>query len=433
MAAPVEAQVEIDGMSHEGRGIGRLDGKTVFIDGALAGELVRFRYTQRRGRHDEGSVTEVLRAAPERVEPRCLHYGVCGACSLQHFAAEAQLAHKHKVLAEQLQYQAKVVPGTLLPAVRGPLWGYRHKARLSVRYVEKKGRVVLGFMEKRGRMVADLQRCEILHPSVGERLEAIRTLLGSLSVCRQLPQLEVAVGEAETALVIRHLAPLSQADLDLCRAFAEAQQLSLFGQSGGPESVVRLWPQSTEELYYRLGEAGATLTFRPLDFTQINPAINRELVGQVLQLLDPRPDEHVLDLFCGLGNFTLPLAGRALRVTGIEGDAGLIARARVNADQNSITNVEFLALDLTNPQPVLSLSYAKVLLDPPRTGALAAINHLDCTTIKRLVYVSCNPATLARDAQVLTQEKGFELLSAGVLDMFPHTSHVESIACFQRS
>jgi 23S rRNA (uracil1939-C5)-methyltransferase len=347
-------------------------------------------------------------------------------------APESQIAHKQQTLIDHLTHIAKLSLPEVLDAVRGPHWAYRSKARLSVRYVEKKGRVVLGFMEKRGRFVADLERCEVLHPSVGERLPAIRDLIGSLSVARQIPQVEVAVGEHETVLVLRHLAPLTDADLLQCRAFATEQQLGLFLQPGGPDSISRYWPPDGTDLTYTLTQEGLEFAFGPADFTQVNRAINESLVARATALLEPQAEDHVLDLFCGLGNFTLPLARRTARVVGVEGDPRLIERAAANAARNAVSNVSFYAADLTKPHAVLDASYDKVLLDPPRTGAADVLMRLNCRAVTRLVYVSCNPATLARDAQILTQTQGLRLVGAGVLDMFPHTTHVESMALFVR-
>jgi 23S rRNA (uracil1939-C5)-methyltransferase len=429
---PFEAH--IDSLSHEGRGLAHIQGKATFIDGALPGERVLFRYTRRRGRFDEGVVAEVLAPSPERVVPHCPHFGVCGGCSLQHLAPDAQIRHKEAVLLEQLRHIGGVEPGAVLPPLTGPIWGYRRKARLGVKYVEKKGRVLIGFREKRAPLLADLTRCEVLHESVGGRLNELRDLIGGLDASRTIPQIEIAVGDSDTALVFRHLQPLSEKDVGRLVAFGREKGLWIYLQPGGPDSVTPLWPETPSPLRYQLpGEV--TVHFQPTDFTQVNADINRAMVERVLELLDPQPDERLLDLFCGLGNFTLPLARRAGSVIGVEGEGGLVERAKANAEQNGIDNVEFLRADLAAPDPdapFFNASYDKVLLDPPRTGALEAVTRLGFNGVKRVVYVSCNPATLARDARVLTTEKGFRLAKAGVMDMFPHTTHVESIALFEQ-
>ncbi len=429
-------EVRVEALSHEGRGIAHVGGKATFIDGALPGERVRFCYTRRHGRFDEGIAIEILESAPARVEPRCPHFGRCGGCSLQHYASIAQIQHKQAVLLEQLQHIGGVRPVSILPPLTGPVWDYRHKARLTVRYVEKKAKLLIGFKEKGGRRVADLSRCEVLHPSVGQKLTELRMLLGKLSLYKQIPQIEVAVGEDSTALVIRHLAPLSDHDQEQLKHYAELHRMSIYLQAGGPETVELLWSKDARSLHYRLPAEDIEIYFEPTDFIQVNPAINQAVVGWVVELLNPKPDERVLDLFCGLGNFTLPIARHAGWVLGIEGQTSLVGRARRNAEHNKINNVDFEVMDLAdeNLEAAFIPSYFdKVLLDPPRTGAREIIERLEFKGVKRLVYVSCNPATLARDAQILVHARGLFLAAAGVLDMFPHTSHVESIALFIRN
>ena len=429
-------EVRVEALSHEGRGIAHVGGKATFIDGALPGERVRFRYTRRRGRFDEGVAIEILEPASARVEPRCPHFSLCGGCSLQHYASIAQIQHKQAVLLEQLQHIGGVRPVSILPPLTGPIWDYRHKARLTVRYVEKKAKLLIGFKEKGGRRVADLSRCEVLHPSVGQKLTELGMLLGKLSLYKQIPQIEVAVGEDSTALVIRHLAPLSDHDQEQLKRYAELHRMSIYLQAGGPETVELLWPKDARPLHYRLPAEDIEIYFEPTDFTQVNPAINRALVGSIVELLNPKPDERVLDLFCGLGNFTLPIARHAERVLGIEGEASLVERARRNAEYNKINNVDFEVMDLADENleaPFIPSYFDKVLLDPPRTGAREIIERLEFKGVKRLVYVSCNPATLARDARILVHARGLLLAAAGVLDMFPHTTHVESIALFIRN
>lgn len=433
-AAPLcEARSET--LSAEGRGVAHIDGKTVFIDGALAGERVLFRYLRRRGRFDEGVAARVLEPSLMRVPPPCPHFGVCGGCSLQHLASGAQIEHRQRVLLDQLLHLGQVRPETVLPPITGPLWGYRRKARLSVKYVAKKGGILAGFKEKGGQWIADLGRCEVLHPSIGLRLNELRLLVQGLSVARAIPQIEIAVGDEESAIVIRHLTPLTSADEDNLKAFSDRTGIAVYLQAGGPETLVRLWPPGDPMLCYTL-PGQVEIRFLPLDFTQVNAEINRALVERVLALLEPLASERVLDLFCGLGNFTLPLARHAGFVTGVEGERTLVERARANAAANGIMNIEFQACDLdddTGPLPIAADAYDKVLLDPPRTGASQILRCLPLVAVKRLTYVSCNPATLARDSGILVREKGMRLVAAGVLDMFPHTSHVESIAVFEHA
>ncbi len=413
----------------------RIDDKVVFIDGALAGEEVRFRYTRRRGRFDEGIVDEVLQPSMERVEPECPHFSICGGCSLQHMAADTQVRIKQTRLLDNLVHIGGTEPASVLPPLTGPRWGYRRKARLGVKYVEKKGRLLIGFREKRSSFVADLSRCPVLHPAVGEKLPELNTLISSLSVQRRIPQVEIAVDDQTAVLVFRHLAPLSGEDRRKLAEFSSSHGFRVCLQSGGPDTVVPLLSHQECRLHYRLAEEDVDIHFRPTDFTQVNADINREMVARAIHHLDPGPTERVLDLFCGLGNFTLSLARHAGQVVGIEGDAGLIERARDNAARNRIDNVEFHGADLSRPDGSANWwrrGYAKLLLDPPRSGALEVITRLEAPYPSRIVYVSCNPATLARDAGELVRRHGYRLASAGVMDMFPHTGHVESMAVFKK-
>jgi 23S rRNA (uracil1939-C5)-methyltransferase len=426
----------IEALSHEGRGIAWLEGKTVFIDGALPGEEVLFTYTRRRARFDEGVVCRRLTTAPERVEPRCAHFGVCGGCSLQHLDPAAQLAIKQNRLLQALKESGGLLPGHVLPPMTGPLWGYRRKARLGVKYVQKKGKVLVGFREKGSSFLANLQQCEVLHPSVGQRLQALQALLGSLKAHRMIPQIEVAVGDSATVLVLRHLSELDKEDRGKLQHFAERYDLPLYLQPGGLDSITALWPKEAPELTYRLPEAGLEIGFQATDFIQVNAEINHKMVNLALELLDIKKGHRVLDLFCGLGNFTLPLAQRTQSVVGVEGDAGLVTRARKNAQHNGIDNAEFFVSDLNAASHQECwrgrYQYDRVLLDPPRTGAQALIPSLSTLGARRLVYISCNPITLAQDANELTRRYGYRLVSIGVMDMFPHTTHVESIALFSR-
>ncbi len=425
--------IEITALSHDGRGIGRVEGKTVFVDGALPGEQVNFLYTQRRGRFDEGRALEVLRASPERVTPRCPHAAVCGGCSLQHQAPQAQILTKQGVLLEQLQHFGQVQPDTLLPPLTGPEFGYRRKARLGVKYVFKKETALVGFREKRNSFLAEIDQCHVLTEDIGLRISELRSLVASLEGREALPQIEVARGDDATALVLRHLAPLSAADQARIQDFCVTHGFHLYLQPAGPDSVHKVWPEGAERLHYQLPDFGLTLAFHPLDFTQVNQAINRRMVELALALLDVRSDERVLDLFCGLGNFTLPLATNAAEVIGVEGEKAMVERGRENARLNGLNNVAFHAADLTRPlteTPWGQLGFDKILIDPPRSGALEVVTRMTELKPRRIVYVSCNPATLARDAGVL-RERGYGLRQAGVMDMFPHTTHVESIAVFE--
>jgi len=423
----------IESLSHDGRGVAHVDGKAVFIEGALPGEEVLFTYAVQRKRYDEGTVVQILKPSPQRVTPRCAHFNICGGCSLQHMDAAAQIEAKQQVMLDNLRQIGRVAPEQVLPPLRGPHWGYRRRARLGVKFVIKKDRLLVGFREKRNALLADLERCEVLHPSVGERLPELRALIASLESYNCIPQIEVAVGDEATALVFRNLAALSGSDLERLQQFGEAHGLQIYLQPAGPESVSLVWPAAAS-LSYRLPDYGLELFFSPTDFMQVNGEINRAMIASVIGLLDLKPQEHVLDLFCGLGNFTLPLARHAGHVTGVEGDARLVERAQSNAQHNGIRNAEFYAADLSQDlaqQPWAEQRFDKILLDPPRTGALEIVRQLPVFGASRIVYVSCNPATLARDAQELVQ-CGYRLLSAGVMDMFPHTTHVESIALFEK-
>jgi 23S rRNA (uracil1939-C5)-methyltransferase len=432
---PEPQRAVIENLSHEGRGVARIDGKTVFIDGGLPGETVMFRYTRCHSRHDEGVVTEVLSASQLRVTPPCEFYDVCGGCSLQHLDPAAQIEHKQSVLLDDLQHIGKVQPQDILPPLTGPLWGYRQKARLGVRYVRKKGRVLVGFREKHSAFLADMHRCLILAPKIGERLDDLSTLIGQLSCYNRIAQIEVALGDEGAALIFRNLVDLTEADCERLSMFGQQHDFQIYLQPKGPDSVQLLWPDKATLRYY-LPAQDVTLAFLPNDFTQVNTPINRDMVSRAIDLLEPVATDRVLELFCGLGNFSLPLAKRAGRIVAVEGDTGLVERARENAQRNAIENVEFHTANLMDAVRDLTWfrqqRYDKILLDPPRSGAAELIPQLDETHAHRIVYVSCNPATLARDAGLLVNELGYQLVSVGVMDMFPHTAHVEAIALFVR-
>jgi len=430
--------VQIDNLTHEGQGVARRDGKAVFVEGALPGEEVRCVYTTRRSRRDEARTLEVLQAAPERVEPRCAHFSICGGCTLQHLQPSAQLAVKQRWLLDSLTHIGKVQPTQVLEPMTGPLWGYRRRARLGVKYVTKKGRVLVGFRERHNPYIADLRRCEVLDERVGGVLEELATLIDGLSIRDRLPQIEVAGGDDLIGLNFRVLTSPSTADLAQLHAFGERHGFMLYLQSGGPDSVQLLVPSpatSAQLLSYRLPDFDLGLEFQPWHFIQVNAAINRSLVSRAVEFLELEPDSRVLDLFCGLGNFTLALARQAREVVGVEGDASLIEWAKHNATLNGITNAHFHAADLSKDlsgQPWLSGRYDRVLLDPPRLGALDMMPQIAAMGAQRVVYVSCHPATLARDVGELVHQFGYRLESAGVMDMFPHTAHVESMAVLVR-
>ncbi|WP_018231159.1 23S rRNA (uracil(1939)-C(5))-methyltransferase RlmD [Thioalkalivibrio thiocyanodenitrificans] len=433
-AAPVEVMIE--SLTHEGRGVARVSGKTVFVDGALPGERVRARYVACHRRYDEAAPVEIIEAAPERVEPRCPHFSVCGGCSLQHMGADAQIQAKQRAVLEVLERVGRVRPERIVAPIRGEPWGYRRKARLSARHVPKKGGVLVGFRERYSHFLADIGGCEVLHPSVGRRIRALRDLITAMAARDRIPQVEVAVDDADrTALVFRHLKPLSDADRERLTAFARDEGVQVWLQPKGPDTVHRLWPAEPGPLVYAHPDFDVRVPFGPLDFIQVNRDINRAMVARAIDLLETGPGDRVLDLFCGLGNFSLPLARRAGHVTGVEGEAAMVARARENAGLNGIDNVDFHAADLASSMhdsPWAQARYDAVLLDPPRAGAAGVLDLPGRVGADRVVYVSCNPATLARDADILVNTHGYRLEAAGVMDMFPHTSHVESMALFVR-
>jgi 23S rRNA (uracil1939-C5)-methyltransferase len=400
------------------------------VEGALPGERVASRRISGKRKFDVARATQILEASPGRREPRCPHFGVCGGCATQHADERTQMAAKQRWLEDNLERIGKVRPETLLPIVYGPEWGYRRRARLSVRHVASRGGAMVGFRERRSTHVADMRECHVLPPHVSALIPELRSLVNGLSVRERLPQIEVAVGDNATALVFRHLEPLSDADQRLLRKFAEENSIHVWLQPGGPETAQPLHP-ATSELYYELPEFGVRIGFRPTDFTQVNHAVNRALVARALQLLDPQPGERVADLFCGLGNFSLPLAAKGGRVVGFEGNSELVKRAQANAAANGLV-AQFETMDLFKPGLEPYAPFEKILLDPPREGAVEIVKALPAQWPRRIVYVSCDPATLARDAGILVHTKCWHLAAAGVVNMFPHTAHVESIAWFER-
>lgn len=426
--------VRVEDLTPEGHGVARRDGKVVFVEGALPGEEVSCRYIARRSRRDEARIVEILAPAPERVEPRCAHFGVCGGCALQHLEPAGQRAVKQRWLLDSLARIGKVVPERVLEPMIGPLWGYRRRARLGVKWVAKKGRVLVGFRERHSPYIADVRRCEVLDPRVGGLLEELAQLIESLSIRDRLPQIEVAGGDAVTGLSFRVLAPPNAADLTLLRTFGERHGFALYLQPGGPDS---LEPLSVNSLTpsYRLPGFDVDLAFQPYHFVQVNAAINRQLVERACELLEIGPDDRVLDLFCGLGNFTLALARRAREAVGVEGDGSLVEWAKQNASRNGIDNAFFQVADLAKilpEQPWIKRNFDQILLDPPRSGALELMPYLAGLGAKRVLYVSCHPATLARDVGGLVHRFGYRPVAAGIVDMFPHTAHVESMVLLIR-
>ena len=426
-------KADIESLSHEGRGVSHVNEKVVFIDNALPDEEVEFQYVSTRAKFSEGVTENVLKANEQRIEPGCEYFGYCGGCSLQHMSAEAQIEHKQSVLLEQFTHLGHVETKEILPPLTGPVFGYRHKARLGVKYVLKKERVLVGFREKRSPFIADIKHCEVLHPDVGHKISDLQALIENLSIRDQIPQIEVAVSDNGIALVMRHLAEFTEDDLNQLKEFEQQHNFKFYLQPGGYETVHRLDKGDDQELFYRLKEYDLNIYFQPIDFTQINVEINQQMINRALELLEVNENDDVLDLFCGVGNFTLPLSRKAKCVVGVEGDEGLVQRAKHNAEMNGVDNVEFHAADLADfdqDYDFMKKSYNKILLDPARTGAKEIIAALNTKNVERIVYVSCNPATLARDAGILVNEKKFKLKQAGVMDMFPHTAHVESIALF---
>jgi 23S rRNA (uracil1939-C5)-methyltransferase len=428
----VQADVTVQDLAHDGRGVARLNGKAVFVSGALPGETVRIALTKRRRQFDEARLLEVLRPSADRVVPRCAHFGVCGGCSLQHLAPAAQLAAKQRQLLENLERIGRVSPVRVLPPLAGPAFHYRRRARLGVRYVHKKGRVLAGFREQDKPYVADLKRCEVLEEPLGDLPAALAALAETLEIREQLPQVEVAAAENATALVLRVMKEPGAADLGKIQQFAAARNLQIYLQPGGLNTVRALG--EVVPLRYRLDAPPVTIEFGPVDFVQVNATVNAAMVGAALEHLAVRGADRVLDLFCGLGNFTLPLARRAHAVTGVEGDRALIEKARANALGNGLDNLEFAVENLFEPQQFGAWAdrrYDLVLLDPPRAGALELLPRMAEWRPRRVLYISCHPGSLARDAGQLCQQHGFTLTAAGVMDMFPHTAHVESIAVFE--
>ena len=427
--------VIIESLDQEGRGVAHVEGKAVFIEGALPGETVEYVTFKKKPGYEQGTATKIVKPSFLRTTPKCSYFGICGGCSMQHLEADAQVAAKQRVLEDNLQRIGKVRPEAILPAIYGLAWGYRHRARMSVRYVQKKNRLMVGFHEKRSSFVVDMSHCEILPQRISALIEPLRELIGRLSIRERLPQIEFALGEQVDVLVLRVLDPLNGQDEILLKTFADRHKIQFFLQPAGLDSIKPFYPLDAPELNYSLPEYDVTMPFHPTEFTQVNPAINRILVRRALDLLDPKPGERIADLFCGLGNFTLPIARCGARAVGVEGSEALVRRAGANAQKNGLARqAEFMVADLfeTTEESLSEFGrFDKMLIDPPRDGAISVIKALGGDSPHRIVYVSCSPSTLARDAAVLVHTKGYALKVAGVVNMFPHTAHVESIALFE--
>jgi 23S rRNA (uracil1939-C5)-methyltransferase len=430
------AAVRIDSLDQEGRGVARVAGKVVFVDGALPGERVELQVWRRKPRCDLAHAVGIENPSAAREQPRCLHFERCGGCSLQHLQPRAQVAMKQRTLEENLARLGRVEAATLLPAIHGPDWGYRERARLSLRRVVRKGGVLVGFRERRTHRITDMDTCEVLPPRVSALIPALRALASSLDLAARIPQIEVAVTEETLALTWRLLDPPGHADVERLREFGDAHAVDIYLQPAGPDSVAKLPGTQPQPLFYRLPEFNLELGFHATDFTQVNAQMNRVLVRRAVALLAPRAGERIADLYCGVGNFALALARRGAQVSGLEGSAELVERAQDNARRNGLAaRAHFAVADLSRAaRPALADlgPLDALVLDPPRDGALALVQALSEPAPRRVVYVSCNPATLARDAGALVHDNGYRLAAAGVINMFPHTSHIESIALFER-
>ncbi len=425
----------IENLSHDCRGIARIEGKAVFIQGALPGEEVSFQYTTVKRDFSEGQLVSVITPSGQRVDSQCAHYATCGGCSLQHLANHHQITAKQDTLLDIFQRIGHLTPEKILPPLKADAWNYRNKARLSVRYVGKKNAIMLGFRERNNpKFITNIERCPVLHAKVDKDIIKLRQLVSSLDDRYSISQIEVAAGDSEVALIFRNLHPLSPADEDKIRQFAKAYGYRIYLQPGGEDSVYAFYPQTKDDfLSYDLPNYDLQLKFHPSDFIQINAPLNRLMVDRAIELMEIQPEDDILDLFCGLGNFSLPLATKCAKVKGIEGSQAMVERALMNARANQLDNVEFYAANLDDPQQVqniLKQKFNKILIDPPRSGAFEIVKAIGKMSPQRIVYVSCNPVTLARDADVLVHQHGYRLRAAGIMDMFPNTAHVESIALF---
>ncbi|MFT4607614.1 MAG: 23S rRNA (uracil1939-C5)-methyltransferase [Urechidicola sp.] len=430
---PEPSNVVIESMSHEGRGIAHVDGKTVFVFGALIGEEVKIQIRKSHRKYDEAITLEVIQAVEARIKPKCAAFKVCGGCSLQHMSSDDQVAFKQQSLLDTMQH-AGVTIGNVMPALLSHPWGYRKKARLGVKFVRKKERLLVGFRERSAPFLADMAQCEVLIPEVGHHLDDLCALIDGLDAKETIPQIEVAADDDHIALVFRHLDDLTEHDRAALTLFAKNTGFWLQLQSAGPDSVVNLYPEQQVLSFMPLKDDNIKIGFSPVDFIQVNTEINQQMVAQALHHLDLKPTDRVLDLFCGLGNFTLPMARRCAQVTGVEGDEAMVGRARQSASDNQIENTEYFATDLTQPEADASwmrAKFDKILIDPPRSGAMEIAEIINRFKAQKIVYVSCQPSSLVRDSKIICSH-GYKLEHLGIMDMFPQTAHVESMAVFSK-
>jgi len=429
-------KVTIESFTHDGRGVAHVDGKAVFIDEALPGEELEFIYTDSRKDYAEGKVETLLTQSADRGEAACPHFGRCGGCSFQHVKDNAQIQIKEALLIEQFKGIGKVDIPQIWEPLTGPHWGYRRKARMGVKYVAKKGRVLVGFRERRNPFLAEIESCKVMHPIVGEKLMDLSEMIGGLTVKDKIPQIEVAIGDDDCVLAFRVLEPPTDEDKERMRAFGHQHNISICLQSKGPDTIVPIEDEPEIIPTYALPDQNIEFKFKPAMFTQVNYEINKKMITRVIEALDLNKNDTVLDLFCGLGNFTLPMATKAGHVVGVEGDQPLVNHAKENAKLNELENVEFHVADLSKDvsnQAWAKQKFNKVMLDPSRAGASEVLHNLKHWNPDQVMYVSCNPSTLARDAGILVNEMGYKLVKAGVMDMFPQTGHVESIALFEKA
>ena len=430
---PKVYEISIESLSNEGRGISHYDDKIIFTRGALPGERVIASRSLSRAKYEEADVVDILESSPDRIKPKCDVYGICGGCSFQHLSSKNQINAKQSWLKSAFMGQAKIEPKKWLQPLQVESWGYRRKARLGVRYVAKKEKVLVGFRERKSSFITVMSRCEVLHPSLGDNLELLGECIGKLSIKKHVPQIEVAIAELDSILILRHLEPMTKGDESILKEYGDKLGITWYTQSGGLETIKPLI--GPVNLTYSITDHNIEMSFLPNDFTQVNFALNQKMINLAIELLDLNSEDEVIDLFCGLGNFTLPISRYVKRIVGIEGDSGLVERAKENAKMNGVSNASFykanLFEDVSGFEWFRGQKYNKALIDPARTGAIEIVELLPKLSIERLVYVSCNPSTLARDTARLI-ELGFSLMSAGVMDMFPQTAHVESIALFIR-
>ena len=439
--------VRIESLDYEGRGVTHVDGKTIFVEGAMTGELVDYKSFHRKPNYEVAHMTHLYKESSQRVTPLCEYFGTCGGCAMQHVSLAAQAAAKQRVLEDALRHIGKLRPEVMFPPIAGEPWGYRHRARLSARHVAKKGGVLIGFREKRSSYVVMMDSCKVLPPRMSNLIVPLKVLIGAMAEPQQFPQIEVAMGEGAVGnaltivFVLRHLAPLTKNDENLLREFADAHDVVWYLQAKGPDTVALFYPTDAPSLAYRLPDFDIEVQFEPTEFTQVNPGVNRMLVRRAMMLLAPTAGDRIADMFCGLGNFTLPIARLGAQVIGVEGSDALVRRAEKNARHNGLeSRCEYQVANLFEADAASLAALGKIdkmLIDPPREGADALVKALptqdsELHAPQRIVYVSCNPATLARDAAVLVHEKGYYLRGAGIASMFPHTAHVESIAYFER-